>query len=53
MPPLLAANVNKLKQKITIALETVTQDLLHCVSKELDYRLDVCQITGDAHIEDL
>ena len=51
--PLLAANVNKLKQRITIVLETVTQDMLHHVSMELDYRLDMCQITGGAHIEHL
>ena len=52
VPPL-PPNVNELKQKITIALETVIQDMLHRVSEELDYRLDACRVTGDAHIEHL
>ena len=52
VPPL-AENVNELKQRITIALETVTQDMLHRVWEELDYRLDVCRVTGGAHIEHL
>ena len=50
--PLVPANVNELKQKIIIVLETVTQDMLHHVWEELDYRLDLCWIT-DAHIEHL
>ena len=52
IPPL-PANVNELKQRITIALETVTQDMLHRVWEELDYRLDVSRVTGGAHIEHL
>jgi len=51
--PLLPANVNELKQRISIALETVTQDMLHRVWEELDYRLDVCRVTGGARIEHL
>jgi len=51
--PLLPANVNELKQRITIALETVTQDMLHRVWEELDYQLGVCRVTGGAHIEHL
>ena len=35
------------------ALETVTQDMLQRVWQELDYRLDVCRVTGGAHIEHL
>jgi len=38
---------------ITIALETVSQDKLHCVWEELDYRLDVCRVASGAHIEHL
>ena len=49
----LPANVNELKQRISIALETVTQDMLHCAREELDYRLDVNRVTGGAHIEHL
>ena len=52
VPPL-PANVNELKQRITIALKTVTQDMLHRVWEELDYRLDVCRVTGGAHIKHL
>ena len=52
VPPL-PANVNEFKQRITIALETVTQDMVHRVWEELDYRLDVCRVTGGAHIEHL
>ena len=40
--PPLPANVNELKQRIIIALETVTQDMLRRVWEELDYRLHVC-----------
>ena len=52
VPPL-PANANKFKQKITAALKTVTQDVLHCVWEELHYGLDVCRVTGGAHIEHL
>ena len=51
--PPLPANVNELKQRITIALETVAQDMLHRAWEELDYRLDLCRVTGGAHIEHL
>ena len=52
VPPL-PENIKELKQTITIAPETVTQDMLHRVWEELDYRLDVCRVTGGAHIEHL
>ena len=52
VPPL-SANVNELKQRTTIALETVTQDMLHRVLEGLDYPLDVCRVTGGEHIERL
>ena len=51
MFPPLPANVNELKQRITIAQETVTQHMLHRVWEELDYRLEVCQVTGGTHTE--
>ena len=53
LPLPLPTNVNQLKQRITIALEAVAQDMLHRVWDELDYRLDVCRVTGGAHIEHL
>ena len=52
VPPL-PANVNDLKQRITTALETVTQDMLQRVWEELGYRLDMCRVSGGAHIEHL
>ena len=51
--PPLPANVNKLKQTINTAVETVTKDMLQRASEELDYRLGVCRVTGGAHIEHL
>lgn len=52
VPPL-PANIEELKQRITAALETVTEDMLQRVWHELEYRLDVCRVTGGAHIEHL
>ena len=52
VPPL-PANVKELKQRIAIALDTVTQDMLHRVWEELDYQLDMCRIIDGAHIEHL
>ena len=42
-----------MKQRITTALETVTKDMLQRVWHELEYRLDVCKVTGGAHIDHL
>ena len=50
VPPL-PTNIEKMKQRITAALETVTEDMLQRVWHELEYRLYVCKVTGDAHIE--
>ena len=52
VPPL-PANIEEMKQRITAALETVTKDMLQRVWHELEYRLDVCRVTGGAHIEHL
>ena len=49
----LEANIEEMKQRITAALETVTKDMLQRVWHELEYRLDVSRVTGDAHIEHL
>ena len=51
--PPLPANVNELKQRITIALETATQEMLHCVWEEPVYRPDECRVKVGAHIEHL
>jgi hypothetical protein len=37
----------------THALQTITADRLHRVWDEFDYRVDVCRVTQDAHIEGL
>ena len=52
VPPL-PTNVVELKQRISSALETVTEDMLQRVWDELGCRLDVCRVAGGAHIENL
>ena len=52
VPPL-PANIEEMKQRITAALETVTKDILQRARYELEHRLDVCKVTGGAHIEHL
>ena len=52
-PPPLPADLEKLKQRITTALQTVTQDMLQRVWEELDYRIDGCRVSGRVHIEHL
>ena len=49
----LPANIEEMKERITAALETVTEDMLQRVWHELEYRLNVCRVTGGAHIEHL
>jgi len=44
--------IPELKVRIRTAIETITADMLH-ITKELDYRVDVCRITKSAHIEHL
>jgi len=45
--------IPELKVRIRTAIETITADMLQTVWNELDYRVDVCRITKDAHIEHL
>ena len=52
VPPL-PANIEEMKQRITAALETVTEDILQRVWLELEHRLDMCKVTGGAHFEHL
>jgi len=51
--PSLPASIPELKVQIRTAIETITADVLQTVWDELDYRVDVCRITKDAHIEHL
>ena len=39
--------------EIRTAIETITADMLQTVWNELDFRVDVCRIIKDAHIEHL
>jgi hypothetical protein len=52
VPPL-PASIPELKVRIRTAIETIITDMLRTVWNELDYRVDVCRITKDAHIEHL
>ena len=49
----LPANIEEMKERITAALETVSEDMLQLVWYELEYRLNVCRVTSGAHIEHL
>ena len=49
----LPANIEEMKLRITATLETVTEDMLQRVWHELEYRFNVCRVTGGAHIEHL
>ena len=51
--PTLPTNVVELKQRISSALETVTENMVQQVWDELGYRLDVCRVAGGANIENL
>ena len=52
MPPL-PANLQDLRDLITAAVSLVDRDMLTRVWNEVDYRIDVCRITKDGHIEHL
>ena len=52
VPPL-PMSPKELRNPITRALQTITADMLHRVWDEYDYRVDVCRVTQDAHIEEL
>ena len=45
--------VMELNQRITATLQTVTNDMLQRVLEELQYRIDLCHVSGGAHIEKL
>ena len=52
VPPL-PADLEELRQRITTALQTVTQDMVPRVWEELEQTIDVCRALHDAHIEHL
>ena len=52
MPPQ-HVSMPDLKNTITVAVETITPDLLIRVWQEWDYHLDVYRVTKGGHIEHL
>ena len=50
VPPL-PANKEQLMQRITTELQTASQDMLHRVWEELEYRIDVYRVSSGAHME--
>jgi hypothetical protein len=50
VPPL-PATLDDLQELITEAVNSITPDMLQRVWSELDYRIDVCRVTGGAHID--
>ncbi|KAK7065600.1 hypothetical protein SK128_025120, partial [Halocaridina rubra] len=49
--PHFLANLEDPKQKITTALETVTQEMLQSVWQEVVYQLDSCRVSDSVNIE--
>ena len=42
-----------LKARIIAAVKNIDVAMLTCVWQELEYRIDVCRVTGGTHIEHL
>jgi hypothetical protein len=40
-------------QRVKTGVASGDEDILRCVWKELDYRIDVCRVTKGSHIEHL
>jgi hypothetical protein len=49
--PSLPATVDELQERITVAVNSVTPDMLQRAWSELDYRIDVFRDTRGGHIE--
>jgi hypothetical protein len=49
--PALPATLDDLQERINEAVNSITPDMLQRVWSELDYRIDVCRVTGGAPIE--
>ena len=43
----------QLRQRIVEAVAAIDGQMLQRVSQELDYRIDICRVTKEAHIEHL
>jgi len=46
-------SLKELRDRITLALQTITADMPHRVWDEFYYRVDVCRVTQGVHIEGL
>ena len=44
-------NIQHLQERITSAIETVTQDMIQKTWQEIEFHLDVSRATNGAHIE--
>jgi hypothetical protein len=44
-------DVAELRRRITAAYEIVTQVMLQNTWREVEYHLDICRATKDAHVE--
>ena len=51
--PLLPANLQDLRNRITAAVALVDRDMPTRLWNEMDYHIDVCRITKGGHIEHL
>ncbi|KAG8293174.1 hypothetical protein J6590_025272 [Homalodisca vitripennis] len=45
--------MDELRNRITTAVESVTQDMLAAVWDEFEYRIDICLVSKGGHIEHL
>jgi hypothetical protein len=52
-PSSIVANLRDLRNRITVAVALFNRDMLTRVWDEMDYRIDVCRISKDGHIEHL
>jgi hypothetical protein len=52
VPPL-PTDLDELRNRITAAVNSVTEDTLRCVWDEFSYRVDVVRAAGGGHIEHL
>jgi len=50
VPPL-PRDLTYLKAQIIAAVKNIDASMLACVWQELEYRIDVCRVTGGTHIE--
>jgi hypothetical protein len=52
VPPL-TASLEQLQARITEAVATIDEDMIHMISDEIAYSWDICRVTRGNHIEHL